>query len=71
MLTKGTRPAQILFPVISNLFYRFESCVIFVRFVVKSVICNPIKPIYGEYKPQSSQRAQSPHKRFSGYQELH
>jgi hypothetical protein len=32
--------------------------VIFVRFVVKSVIRNPIKPIYGEYKPQSSQRLQ-------------
>ena len=30
---------------------------------LKSVIFNPIKPIYDEYKPQ---RAQSPHKRFLG-----
>jgi len=29
-------------------------------------IRNPTKPIYGEYKPQSSQRAQSPHERFLG-----
>jgi len=33
---------------------------------LKSVIFNPIKPIYDEYKPQSSQRAQSPHERFFG-----
>ncbi len=31
---------------------------------LKSVIFNPIKPIYDEYKPQSSQRTQSPHQRF-------
>ena len=31
---------------------------------LKSVYRSPIKPIYDEYKPQSSQRTQSPHQRF-------
>jgi len=41
--------------------------VIFVIFVVKIRLSKPNQTeIYDEYKPQSSQRTQSPHKRFFG-----